>query len=82
VGDLSTLAGLVSFGATIIREVATGLTPHDQGRSFMFMIAQQRAIIDSLRQQMNEEKLINDFGAEIESVRQMHLANGSRVGAQ
>jgi hypothetical protein len=40
------LAGLVSFGATIIREVATGLTPHDQGRSFMFMIAQQRAIID------------------------------------
>jgi hypothetical protein len=50
-----------------IREVATGLTPHDQGRSFMFMIAQQRAIIDSLRQQMNEEKLINDFGAEIEA---------------
>jgi hypothetical protein len=61
------LAGLVSFGATIIREVATGLTPHDQGRSFMFMIAQQRAIIESLRQQMNEEKLINDFGAEIEA---------------
>jgi hypothetical protein len=55
----------VSFGATIIREV--GLTPHDQGRLFMFMIAQQRAIIDSLRQQMNEEKLINDFGAEIEA---------------
>jgi hypothetical protein len=61
------LAGLVSFGATIIHEVATGLTPHDQGGSFMFMIAQQRAIIDSLRQQMNKEKLINDFGAEIEA---------------
>ena len=61
------MAGLVSFGATIIREVAIGPTPHDQGRSFMFMIAQQRAIIDSLRQQMNEEKLINDFGAEIEA---------------
>jgi hypothetical protein len=54
VGDLSTFAGLVSFGATIMREVATGLTPHDEGRSFMFTIAQQRAIIDSLRQQMNE----------------------------
>ena len=64
------MAGLVSFRATIIREVATGLTPHDEGRSFMFMIAQQRATIDSLRQQMNEEKLINDLGAEIESVRQ------------
>jgi hypothetical protein len=29
---------------------------------------------------MNDEKLINDFGAEIESVRQMYLANGSRWG--
>ena len=69
--NLGTLAGIVEFGAAVIRATVREMISHETAQSYMQLAVNQRTAIEAKNAAENERRMMEEFAGEVANLRRV-----------